>query len=194
MEILETEPHLLADGIAHFLCHQSSETLSGLVSLLSIMVGEDWANVAKNLSDKFPQKSIYDLGFLLKSYSLTFDDVSQCNKMSLVTRIMTNLERTVSTMSRTDGCVLNVGHLCHEVIIIQQYPPLITKLVSLLMTELHQAPITISDEDWSVLDKSLEVIRHFVIQGGQPVTRDNMETLTRSIAVHWSWVYKHLSR
>ena len=147
LEILETEPHLLADGIAHFLCHLSSETLPGLVSLLSIMVGEDWANVAKNLSDKFPQKSTYDSRFLPKSYSLTFDDVSQCNKMSLVTRIMTNLERTVSTMSRTDGCVLNVGHLCHEVIIIQQYPPLITKLVSILMTELHQAPITISDED-----------------------------------------------
>ena len=111
--------------------------------LLSQLIGQEWVSVAIQFTNIFSNVPAYDLRMYPSSVGIITDDlISRSNKMNLVLSVMTNLETFISKLSSSDGSVLNVGHLCHDLTIVQKYPNIVTQLVTALKQDLGQSQVS----------------------------------------------------
>ena len=193
--VQEHRPNAFHHAVELLTLFQTPETLNKMVTLVSTMFGSE-AWLLKWVEKQRHFTGVGDPRMMPPSArpSLSDGEVSEANKRCLVLSIMTGLERRFRLMTELEGSLASVGHLATEAMILSQYPGLVLSLIANLSTDILNSLDTMTDQEWDVADRSLDHLAHFVALGGRPLVRESRESLTRSVGLHWSWVYKHLMR
>ena len=143
LAVLDEKPELIHHALNHFVKLLTPSTMQTSSPLLSQLIGQEWVSVAIQFTNIFSNVPAYDLRMYPSSVGIITDDlISRSNKMNLVLSVMTNLETFISKLSSSDGSVLNVGHLCHDLTIVQKYPNIVTQLVTALKQDLGQSQVS----------------------------------------------------
>ena len=190
LEIAESQPCLLYQALETFMRLETGPSQQRLSGLLQWLLGPGLEELVaechsscggdKRLSPRSSQGIVSEA------------DVSRGNKEAVVTSVITRIQRQVADLSAAESCLLSVGSLCHEVPVIQQFPALLSHLVSGIKSDLLSSDFLMTDADWETVDRSLDWLSHFSVLGGRGLTSSGLDSLSRTVAVHWAWLYKHL--
>ena len=192
LEIAESQPELLYTALDTFLRLETGNSQHKLSGLLQWLLGAE----LEELVTECRSSCVGDKRLLPRSAqgTLTEADVSQGNKEAVVTSVITRVQSKLRQFSAREDSLLAVGSLCHDVPVIQQFSSLVSRVVSALKTDLLTSDCVLTDSDWETVDRSLDWLAHFCLLGGRAVRRAGLDSLARTVAVHWAWLYKHLTR